>query len=843
MKQPRGFQRRTWGWRCALALVGVIVSLSVDVAIGLCGQVADGDAGQVDMPKDSSGVETEPGYRELAQLARRFEKLQAKYNQLLRDDTEQTKSQIDKLVNEHAPMNVLASEFIQLEKRYRGTQVGISALSQLLRKGDDRRADSKRHAAFLEGLEVASQHYLQHPSLDGCMYHIGRQSQEAGVEKFLKLAAKQSPHRHVQAEALLNLADSIKWRAMLSGTLKFQLAKLTEEGAEQEKLKETLAHLERVRPIDPERAKAQVLALVARIEKEYADVRAPAIYVKGPGQIYFYRDTKEFQRQSPYERARALRFEMTKLEAGQMAPDIRGVGVDGNSLCLSDHRGKTVLLMFSANWCGPCKAMYPTLRGLAQRYRNDSFVILGVMGDEDASTVRAATDEGEITWRTWWDGSNGPIAARWNVDLRPTFYLIDRDGRIRYRVPGPVDLDDAVAELVGNRNAEPSASSMKPMHASSPELPTPSPEHEELRESQDARSATRTGEFKANMRVNDFVFDANGKFLIAGGNDEKYAADDFEAWERGTIPGIIRVWHASSGKPLYDFSGEFGRVGRVAISPGGKTLATSGSWGYKKQLELILWDVGTGTRNMLLNGHANPIRCLAFSGDGTLLASGGRVAVKIWDVASGRELATFKPFETLVAGFHFNAVNNRLLLVSRRGDVEIREVGTWKKLRSHQLADHGAEHFALATAISANGELLAVAGLQGRQGDSPGWLILWNIRTDKVIELDTGKYPTNAVSFSPDGSYLAAGGFNKPILFWKLADASVNGVAGNEDESVKRIVDDGVLKKFWQISPERVLFVPKTNAVAFDNSYRDNTIEFWNLDVGGEPRSDQNPPQ
>ena len=48
----------------------------------------------------------------------------------------------------------------------------------------------------------------------------------------------------------------------------------------------------------------------------------------------------------------------------KLAPDIKGEDADGRSFRLSDYRGKVVVLTFSGNWCGPCRATYPEEREL-----------------------------------------------------------------------------------------------------------------------------------------------------------------------------------------------------------------------------------------------------------------------------------------------------------------------------------------------------------------------------------------------------------------------------------------------------------------------------------------------
>ena len=97
-----------------------------------------------------------------------------------------------------------------------------------------------------------------------------------------------------------------------------------------------------------------------------------------------------------------------------------------------------------------------------------------------------------------------------------------------------------------------------------------------------------------------------------------------------------------------------GSVGAVAFSPDGKLLAIGGAVpaknGYARG-EILVWDVASSQQRHVLAGHPGAVGALAFTPDGKILASGGQRQyalhlgeepqnVKLWDVASGRELAT-----------------------------------------------------------------------------------------------------------------------------------------------------------------------------------------------------------
>ncbi len=136
------------------------------------------------------------------------------------------------------------------------------------------------------------------------------------------------------------------------------------------------------------------------------------------------------------------RFVAQYLTPGNVAPNILGTDTNGEEFELEEYRGKIVAIVFTGQWCGPCRSEYPYQRALLDIYDEEDVVLLGVNSDALLETaVQSKEDEG-LHYRTWWDGhsqpdadvvaAEGPIATEWGVSGWPTIYVLDEEGVVRY---------------------------------------------------------------------------------------------------------------------------------------------------------------------------------------------------------------------------------------------------------------------------------------------------------------------------------------------------------------------------------------------------------------------------
>jgi peroxiredoxin len=142
------------------------------------------------------------------------------------------------------------------------------------------------------------------------------------------------------------------------------------------------------------------------------------------------------------------------LGVGKVAPEIMGTDADGLEFKLSDHLGNIVVLIFSGEWCTPCRAQQPRLRALQAVFRDKPVRLLGVMSDPP-ERLREASRKGDITWACWCDhdSSSGPITSQWNINSWPTMHVVDQDGVIRQRNVAVDQLRGGSGEAVAGTGA------------------------------------------------------------------------------------------------------------------------------------------------------------------------------------------------------------------------------------------------------------------------------------------------------------------------------------------------------------------------------------------------------
>ncbi len=129
---------------------------------------------------------------------------------------------------------------------------------------------------------------------------------------------------------------------------------------------------------------------------------------------------------------------MGGLTVGAKAPDFELKTLTGETVKLSDYKGKKVMLNFWATWCPPCKAEMPAMEEFHKEAGKD-VVILAVNIDPHLD-VKTFVDENKITFSIPLDAED-KVNEMYQVLSIPTTYFIDTKGNIGHKYIGAMNLD------------------------------------------------------------------------------------------------------------------------------------------------------------------------------------------------------------------------------------------------------------------------------------------------------------------------------------------------------------------------------------------------------------------
>lgn len=164
-------------------------------------------------------------------------------------------------------------------------------------------------------------------------------------------------------------------------------------------------------------------------------------------------DVASLMENCPYDNYKSLvKAEYSKangLSRGELAPNFNLVDVNNEKVSLSDFRGKVVYLDFWATWCTPCTYELLNSKNLKTQFKGKDVIFLYISLDTNMdnwrSFLREHNPEGVHVYAQ--GVYDAPVAENYSVRGLPSFFLIDKDGKLA-RVPAKRSSEKGVYEEI-----------------------------------------------------------------------------------------------------------------------------------------------------------------------------------------------------------------------------------------------------------------------------------------------------------------------------------------------------------------------------------------------------------
>jgi WD40 repeat protein len=315
--------------------------------------------------------------------------------------------------------------------------------------------------------------------------------------------------------------------------------------------------------------------------------------------------------------------------------------------------------------------------------------------------------------------------------------------------------------------------------------------------------------------------------------------------------GRVTIWDARSGSVIGELPGHPGGVIDLAFISGGSLLATTG-----EDARVRVWEVDRGGE-IWDQGLIEPIT-LAVSPDGSLVGATSAFGfVKIWDAATGREVALLLPrSQTAATDLVFSDDGTRLAVSLSDGRAWIYDTSTWEP--SLVLEAHPDSTWTVA--LDPTGRLLITGGADATAK-------IWDTTTGELLGTLRGHTAdVNSVDFSPNGRWVATASSDGSARIWDAStrEVLIEVAAGGPTDNVTFSPDgsriatahaDGTAK-IWNVSAQGsgellTLSLPSSvGSVAFGAPGRiatrgldDGTVRVWDVSSGTEVLSLPGPRQ
>jgi WD40 repeat protein len=209
---------------------------------------------------------------------------------------------------------------------------------------------------------------------------------------------------------------------------------------------------------------------------------------------------------------------------------------------------------------------------------------------------------------------------------------------------------------------------------------------------------------------------------------------------------MLYVWEVAMKKSLIGSTVHAGEISALAFGAHGKLVATAG----KSDEQVRVWDVASGKEVRQIRGFTTPATVLAFSADGTKVLASNGATVQVFSVATGEQLDDRMPMGGSVKMATFTS-DGQIVAIAEGSEKST--VLAWRPEKDSKVARFEFVGDLTALAVTPDGRSALI-------GKNNGEVELWNLAKGRLVWgfAGLGHHPVRALSVAPDGrSYTVIG--------------------------------------------------------------------------------------
>ncbi|KKA29061.1 hypothetical protein TD95_002194, partial [Thielaviopsis punctulata] len=274
------------------------------------------------------------------------------------------------------------------------------------------------------------------------------------------------------------------------------------------------------------------------------------------------------------------------------------------------------------------------------------------------------------------------------------------------------------------------------------------------------------------------------QYVAPAGADEADVADDDLRWrvvKRNYFmqsPATVKcaAFHAQSNLLVAGFSNgvfglyempDFNAIHKLSISQNDidfVTINQSGEWlafGASKLGQLLVWEWQSESYILKQQGHFDAVNALTYSPDGKrVVTTADDGKIKVWDVESGFCIVTFTEHTSGVTACEFAKKGNVLFTASLDGSIRAWDLIRYRNFRTFTAPTRLSFS---CMAVDPSGEVVAAGSLDSFD------VHIWSVQTGQLLDRMAGhEGPVSALAFTPDGSHLVSGSWDRTARIWSI---------------------------------------------------------------------------